>query len=280
MLNSILQSLAEMMVGETALTTTEQIDFNPPSSISDSSRDLSLNLYLYDIRASRRMPISGKQVERRFDRSQPVANIRRAPSWFDVSILITARDRTIFGEHRLLTEVLSLLMRNQSLREEFLPLELRGHGNLPLSATGNPPIDVISLWNSLSLPIRPAVYLTVTLPLDAWQKVTVPLVTERRFGVYPSPSESDRGSTVIRSAVISGIVKNVLTSKPLRRVHVELQGTEKSVTSNEEGYFFFENLSVGSYVLQIRRFGYQTQTHPVSVNKNSSVLQEILLMPS
>jgi Pvc16 N-terminal domain/Carboxypeptidase regulatory-like domain len=279
MLNSILQTLAELLAGGTILTSTEQIDFSHPSSQGDGSRALSLNLYLYDVRSSKKMPNTGRQVERRFEHSQKVADIIREPSWFDVSIVITARDRTVMGENRLLSEVLVLFMRYRFLQEEFLSPDLRGHGSLPLSVTNAPPIDVSSLWGSFSGPIRPAVYLTVTVPLDVWRKTTVPLVLERRFSVSDAIPALSESSSAIRRVAISGTVRNVLNSKPLRRVRVMLEGTERAVLSNEEGFFFFENIRPGNYVLQFRRFGYRTDTCSVLVDEELSPPRDIFLNP-
>lgn len=279
MLNSLLQTLAEMLAGGTVLTSTEQIDFSHPSSLGNSSRELSLNLYLYDVRVSTKMPNTGRQVERRFDGLQQIAEVRRAPKWFDVSIVITARDRTVIGEHNLLSETLLLLMQSSELREEFLTPDLRGHGNLSLTVNNDPPIDVSSLWSSLSVPIRPAIYLTVTVPLNMWRQTTVPLVTERQFGVNDSIAAISRSGSRIQRVAIAGIVRNVANSKPLKRVRIILQGTEKSVTSNEEGYFFFENLTSGNYTLQFRRFGYQPDNCSVLVDGETCAPKEIFLTP-
>lgn len=280
MLNSILQTLAEMLTNGTVLTSTEQIDFGHPASLENSNRELSLNLYLYDVRISKKIPTNGRQVERHFDESRQVAEISRAPSWFDISIVITARDRTVLGEHRLLSETLLLLMRSRVLREEFLTHDLRGHGNLSLSVTNDPPIDVGSLWSSLSIPIRPAIYLTVTVPFNVWRKTTVPLVTERHFGVNNSTPAISKSGSKTQKVAIAGIVKNTLNSKPLKRVRIMLQGTEKSVTSNEEGYFIFEDLTSGDYILHLKRTGYQFKTCKVFVDGESCIPKEILLMPS
>ena len=278
MLNSILQTLAEMLANGTIVDSSEQIDFRNPASLENRDRDRSLNLYLYDVRIDKKMPSNGRQVERYFDESR-VAKVSRTPSWFDLSIIITARDRTVLGEHQLLSETLLLLMRSQTLKEEFLTPDLRGHGNLSLSVTDNPPIDIQSLWSSLSVPIRPAIYLTVTVPFNVWRKTTVPLVTERRFGVNNSASASS-SKTKIQRVAIAGIVKNILNSEPLRRVEIVLEGTKKLAISNREGYFFFENLISGSYTLRLKRFGYQSKSCDVFVGEESSVSKEILLTPS
>jgi hypothetical protein len=279
MLNSILQTLAEMLAGGTMLTSTEQIDFSQPSSLGNSGGELSLNLYLYDVRISKRMPNSGRQVERRFEGLQGVADVNRAPSWFDVSIIITAHDRTVLGESYLLSETLSLLMQTSHLREEFLTSDLRGHGNFALTVTGEPPIDIASIWSSFSTPIRPAIYLTVTVPLNVWRKTTVPLVTERQFGVRDSIPAIGRSGSRIQRVAIAGIVRNVANSKPLKRVRIILQGTEKSVVSNQDGYFFFENLATGNYTLQFRRFGYQPDDCSVAVDGETCAPKEIFLTP-
>jgi hypothetical protein len=280
MLNSILQTLAEMLANGAILTSTEQIDFSHPASLENSNGERSLNLYLYDVRVSKIMPNTGRQVERRFDDSRQVAEVLRSPSWFDVSIIITARDRTVLEEHRLLSETLLLFMRSRTLREEFLTPDLRGHGNLSLSVTNDPPIDVGSLWSSLSAPIRPAIYLTVTIPFNVWRKTTVPLVTERHFGVNNSVPAISKSESIIQQVTIAGIIKNHLNSKPLRRVQIVLEGTEKSAISNEEGYFIFENLTSGNYTLHLKRFGYQSKTCDVVVDRESFIPKEILLMPS
>ena len=279
MLNSILQTLAGMLANGAVLTSTEQIDFSHPASLENSNRERSLNLYLYDVRSNKKMPNVGRQVERHFDESRQVAKISKAPNWFDVSIVITARDRTVLGEHQLLSETLILLMRSQLLHEDFLTPDLRGHGNLSLSVTASPPINIESLWSSFSVPIRPAIYLTVTAPLNMWRTTTVPLVTERRFGVNSSVSDTNRRAKT-QHVAMAGIVKNVLNSEPLRRVEVVLEGTEKLAISDKEGYFFFENLTFGNYTLHFRRFGYQSKSCDVFVNKKSYVPKEILLMPS
>lgn len=280
MLNSILQTLAEIVAGGTMLGSTEQIDFSCPSSLIDRDRNPSLNLYLYDFRISKRIPNTGRQVERSFDGSNPRANVRSSPSWFDVSVLITARDRTVLGEYNLLSDVLSLLLRYRLLREEFLAPDLRGHGNLFLSVTDDPPIDVASLWHSFSLSIRPAIYLTVTVPLNVWRKTTVPLVTERQFGVKDSIPAIGKNGSITRRVAITGIVRHAFTSKPLRGIEVVIKGTEKSVSSDNEGYFFFENLRSGNYALQFKRLGYQNQICNVLVDGESCTPKEVFLTPS
>ena len=78
MLNSILQTLAQMLTNGAILTSTEQIDFSHPASLENSNRDKGLNLYLYDIRINKKMPSNVRQI----------AEVFRLSSWFDISIII------------------------------------------------------------------------------------------------------------------------------------------------------------------------------------------------
>ncbi len=80
MLNSILQTIAEIVAGGTMLGITKQIDFSHSANLIDRERTPSLNLYLYDFRPNQRIANTGRQVERSFDGANPRADIRSAPS--------------------------------------------------------------------------------------------------------------------------------------------------------------------------------------------------------
>jgi hypothetical protein len=142
MLTAVLQTLAEMLAGGTSLTSTEQIDFSRPGSRRDESAGPLLNLYLYDIRESKQVQHSSRHIERRHSEGRlQAATVAWSPSWFDVSFLLTAWDRTALGEHQLLNEALSLLLRHRSLHEEFLAPALRGYGNLSLTVANAPQLN-------------------------------------------------------------------------------------------------------------------------------------------
>lgn len=279
MLNSILQTLAEILAGGTSLTSTEQIDFSHPTALKDQSRGPLLNLYLYDLRANKQRQHSGRQTARRLvSEGRQTSDVGWSPDWFDVSMILMAQDRTVLREHHLLTEALTLLLRHRSLREEFLAPALRGYGNLCMSVSTDMPFDVSSLWSALSVSVQPAIFLTVTIPLELG-KTTTPLVQERLIGINHFWQEtSDRTIASLRVAA-AGVVKDALTIQPLVGVEVVLTGTEKAVMSNPEGRFFFENLDVGNYVLQLSLFGFQSQSCNVLVDGSTYTFKEVLLLP-
>jgi hypothetical protein len=279
MLIFILQTLAEMLAGGTSLTSTEQIDFSHPANRREEATGPTLNLYVYDIRESKQVQHSGRQVARKKTGVLQPGSVNWSPSWFDISLLLTAWDRTALGEHHLLMEVLTLLLRHRSLREEFLLPELRDYGNLSMTVALDPAIEIGSLWSALSVPLRPAVYLTVTVPFEA-EAIPVPLVWERIVNLQERNHPNDNGVTIARRVAIAGIVKSAVTNLPLAATEIFLIGKERSVMSDAEGLFFFEDLGLGNYVLRLNCPGYLPQNVNTLVDYLSYTFKEILLTPT
>lgn len=282
MLIFVLQTLAEILAGGTSLTSTQQIDFSRPGSRRDDAVGPMINLYFYDIRESKQIQHNGRQVERKLPQgSLHPANVCWSPSWFDVSLLLTAWDRTALGEHLLLGEALSTLLRNRSLREEFLVSDLRGYGNLPMSVAVEPLIEMSSLWSALSVPLRPALYITVTIPFEA-QSTIVPLVWERVFCLQSQhqadqTNSSSRVST--KRVAIAGIVKNAVSEEPLAQIKATLMGSHKSTITNQEGLFFFEDLNLGNYIITLDGNGYSPLNCNFLVDSSTFTFKEILIAP-
>jgi hypothetical protein len=237
-----------------------------------------LNLYVYDIRESRQLQHSGRQVDRKASRNLQSANVSWTPDWFDVSILLTAWDRTALGEHYLISEALSLLLRHRSIQEQFLAPELRRYGNLSMSVALEPPIEVGSLWSALNVPLRPALYLTVAVPIDSHQ-TPVPMVWERIVSLNNLLDKQGDSAVITRKVAIAGFVKHETTNLPISEVKITVVGTEKSTESNDEGLFFFDNLSTGNYVLALDYSGYSSQNVNVLVESEGYSFKEILLRP-
>lgn len=279
MLVSVLQTLAEILAGGTSLISTEQIDFSRPGSRRDEGAGPLLNLYFYDIRESKHVQHSGRQVERHASEGKPqTAKVNWSPNWFDVSVLITAWDRTALSEHHLLTEAMSVLLRHRSLQENFLASDLRGYGNLSLSVAIAPPVEIGALWGALGLPLRPALYLTVAVPFAA-SSAAPPRVWERVIQLKPHSTDAHAAQILTRRVVIAGIVKSAATAQPLAETTVLIPDTEQSTVSNLEGLFFFEDLHDGNYQLNLQHPGYLSRSCNVLVDDSDTTFKEILLFP-
>jgi Pvc16 N-terminal domain/Carboxypeptidase regulatory-like domain len=285
----ILQTLAGILAGGTSLSSTEQIEFSHPSNRKEEGGGPILNLYVYDIRESKQIQHSGRQVERKLTQALQPASVNWSPTWFDVSMLLTAWDRTALGEHYLLSQALGILLRHRAIKEEFLVPELRGYGNLNMTVAVEPQIEAGSLWSALTIALRPALYLMVTVPVEP-QVSLVSLVWQRTIGLqnnFQTELELENGSvhrngsieSITKRVVIAGIVKNAVTNLPMKEAQVEVIGMKKSTTTNQEGLFYFEELRNGNYVLQINNPGYLPRQVNALVDGLSCTFKEISLNP-
>ncbi|YAF95395.1 MAG: Pvc16 family protein [Nodularia sp. CChRGM 3473] len=159
MIPAATQTLAKILASGISLLSTEQIDFNHPGV--GQNVNPRLNLYCYNIRENVYIQQSG--CRQSIKQGKPRL---ASPKWFDVSFLVSAWDFTSLGEQRLLSEALILLLHHHSLREEVLAPALRGHGELSMTVSAVHPIDAAALWSALGVPLRPALYVTLTIPLN------------------------------------------------------------------------------------------------------------------
>lgn len=151
MIPAATQTLAEILTQGISRLHTEQIDLHHPSVSQDTSPRL--NLYCYNIQENYHQAVNNQH--------QPDTS---SPRWFDVSFLLSAWDCTSLGEQRLLSEALLLLLHHRWLREDLLAPALRGYGELPMTVSVISPSDAATLWSALGVPLRPALYLTLTIP--------------------------------------------------------------------------------------------------------------------
>lgn len=164
MLPAVSQMLANILAGGNSLISTEQIDFNHPG-LQQGVEPL-LNLYCYDIRKHDEGQHSVWELESRNSYDTPdTTSEKYSTVWIDVSFLVSVWGFTALGEQRLLSEALKLLLRHRLLPEDLLDPTLRGHGNLQLLVCAMKPLDAIALWSALGVRLRPALYVTVTVPL-------------------------------------------------------------------------------------------------------------------
>lgn len=82
----------------------------------------------------------------------------------EISFLVVARDWTRLGEQQLLAEAIAYFAEHTEIPEDVLVPALQGHGSIAIEIAQ--PIDVIALWRALEVPLQPALYLKVTVPLS------------------------------------------------------------------------------------------------------------------
>lgn len=157
----------------------------PPSSVTPPA----VNLFLYDVRENRELRSTERTVERRADGT---AFRTRAPVRIDCSYLITAwaseSPGAAFDEHKLLGEVMRVLLRYPTLPEPVLQGALAGQPvPLPTTALQSGHLQNLGeFWQALGGQPRAALNYTVTLALQLDEPEALgATVTSRRFDLAP-----------------------------------------------------------------------------------------------
>ena len=178
------RELPPSLVGPDALTPVA-ISFAPPDD--DFSKSVSrpaIDLFLYDVRENLEL----RNNEWIVDRSSATITKQRAPTRVDCSYLITAwASESISNpsqdEHRILGEVMRVLLRHAILPAQVLQGDLRDQ-EPPLPASTLQPGRLQSLgefWQALGGKPKAALNYTVTIGVPAEEEVVIgPPVTDKQ----------------------------------------------------------------------------------------------------
>jgi hypothetical protein len=162
----------------------------PPASVTLPAIDL----FLYDVRENRELRSNEWLVERR---SNGMVSKQRPPVRVDCSYLITAwasqsSTTPAQDEHRLLGEVMKVLLRHPTMPAEVLQGSLRGQ-EPPLPSNVLQPGLLQSLgefWQALGGKPKAALHLSVTIGVEALTPVEAgPLVRDTMLKMRPIGQE-------------------------------------------------------------------------------------------
>ena len=160
MIPAVSQTLARILVCQTSLGTVQQVSFDRPRLYQ--SQPVGVNLYVYDVRQSASKPAEAELLGAAATGS--TAPTSSDPmSWVEISFLVVARDWTRLGEQQLLAEAIAYFAEHSEIPEERLVPALQGQGGVAIEIVQ--PRDVTALWRALAVPLQPALYLKVTVPL-------------------------------------------------------------------------------------------------------------------
>ena len=157
----------------------------PPQSVTTPAIDL----FLYDVRENTDLRSNDFHIERRQDGSVLTT---MAPVRVDASYLITAWPREGLAspaedEHRLLGEVMRVLLRHRTLPENVLQGSLKD-SEMPLPVSALQPGRLQSLgefWQAMGGKPKAAINYTVTLSVDVGKSWPSRLVKEPVFYYDP-----------------------------------------------------------------------------------------------
>ncbi len=247
--------------------TEEQVSFDlPTEAAAAQDGEARINLFLYDIR---------ENLEQRDESFTQVRNggrtkvgRRRAPIRIDLSYLVTTHAaHHAPTEHRLLGDVMSVLMRYLAVPERFLAGVLEGVGvnSVHLAAAQPEHLELMNptnLWQALEGQLQPALPLVVTAPFDPfetkWTQVVRELVSVVGQGGAPDAPNWQAARTTLRASA-AGVVVDQRTERRLSGVTVQVAGSGETARTDDAGFFLLLNLPPGPQTLQFHLRGYQPQ---------------------
>jgi len=191
MINDLDETLAALLQRDLPSVLTEQVQISfatpddqfPPQSVTLPAIDL----FLYDVRENLELRTNEVYVERRSDGT---AERMRAPVRVDFSYLITAwpsesAPDPAEDEHRLLGEVMRVLLRHRTIPEDVLQGALRNQEPaLPVSSLQPGRLQSLGeFWQALGGKPKAALNYQVTLSVDVTAPEEVHLVTDKMIKI-------------------------------------------------------------------------------------------------
>jgi hypothetical protein len=182
----LVRGLPQGLVEQVTISFATPNDQFPPTSVSLPAVDL----FLYDVRENRELRSAEWVTERRADGS---ATQQRQPVRIDCSYLVTAwpsegSNTAALDEHRLLGEVMKVLLRYPLLPEPVLQGALRSQPFAPPTSTLQPGHlqNLGEFWQALGGRPKAALNYTVTMALQvAPPEEMDPVAGERTVGMQP-----------------------------------------------------------------------------------------------
>jgi Pvc16 N-terminal domain/Carboxypeptidase regulatory-like domain len=249
MLADLDESLRGLLKGELERHGFEGIEIAFDAPNREWSGQLSapaVNLFLYDLRESEEHRQSGwtrRRVGDEFIESPP-------PMVMEVSYAITAWAQAVEDEHRLLSQVLSLLYAFPTLPQEMLNGRLR-NGSQPLSIkakVGQAKGDKADFWTAIGGQYKASLDYVVRLSVEAGSKRQIPQVRTQtiRTRMIDGPA-----SAVVEMHRAGGTVADA-DGEPLDNVWVTLPESGRWAATGADGRFIFDRLNPGRHKLLAR----------------------------
>jgi len=276
-------TLKAMLAGEaepgTELSTVEMSFSVPDEEWQKKGNKLELNVYFYDIRENRVLRSNERRVQRNTDGT---VTRTKDPPRIDCAYMITAWNKVSstgnedreWDEHRLLGQVLQVILKNPTIPMEYLAGGLAGQEPpLPMVAVQKDNLtDPVDFWGALNTSVRPAVQCIVTLSMDLKQSVTGPMVISK----ITDYRQRDEEGTVERIIQIGGRITDVaIPDKGISGATVKINKLKKTTTTDSEGYYTISQIPPGKYNIRANAPGYNAETVnrtiPVSDGSNYDI---------
>jgi hypothetical protein len=259
MLDELDDTIRDLLTAELPIRNGEiEVTFEQPSRTNSAKwKKPAVNFFMYDLRENNvlrqhqleQLAGNGKRAD--------TVKLKRTPYRLDCYYMLTTWANDPETEHRLMSRCLLTLFRHPALPEAHLvgslkkqPYELQAH-----LASHDRLTNPAEVWSSLDNEMRPSVSYIITLALDPWTEIEVPVIQTLTLrpgqAAVPDVKEQLIPETAEQAMnFIGGIVRAASASQPpLRGITVAVKGTGLFDTTNEAGRFTLGSLPAGEHIL-------------------------------
>lgn len=259
MLDELDETISLILTADLPIRNDEiEVTFEQPNRTNSARwKKPAVNFFLYDLRENNVLRQHQWEQQAGNGTNGDQAKLKRTPFRVDCYYMLTTWANDPETEHRLMTRCLLALFRHSVLPEERLvgslknqPFDLQAH-----LASHDRLTNPAEVWASLDNEMRPSVSYIITLALDPWTEVEVPLIhtvtlrpgqaaaLEVKQQLLPKGHSSELN-------LIGGIVRDAKGDhRPLARISVAVKGTGLFSITNEQGRFTLGSLPAGEHIL-------------------------------
>lgn len=286
MIHEIDEALRQLLIKEMPIRNNEvDVTFDPPTrEVTARWNKPTINIFLHDLRQNKYRQKQWAVARRNGNTS---VHKKRTDLKFDLHYVITVWSEQPDDEHYILTRSIMALCRYGSLPRDVLPKRLQAtlSGNIPLTVAD--PEDFLSpadLWSSVDNELRPVIACTLTLPLNPYAEVEMPLVRSRELNIGPMLGSGESEQLANSSdawppteSLIYNIEGDIHTKQPLSNLQLQLfsYGEENGITIPlDNNKYALKQLKAGEYVFQFSATDYEPLPYRVLVPDPINTPQE------
>ena len=259
MIDELDEVIRQLLIAELPIKNSEiDIAFDQPKrEWSARIARPTVNLFLYDVRDNPTLRSHQWETMPPNGRGDSQTRMKRTPFRVDCFYMLTAWASEPDDEHRLLSRCLMALFRHPIIPPDRLTGSLK---NQPFDiqarlASHDKLTNPAEVWSALDNEMRPSISYLVTLALDPWSEVTVPLVRTRilRAGQTLAPeklAQLSADGALPASISIGGTIWDKFPGGTRQKgIPVALKGTGHLTTTDDQGRYLLNNLPGGDYTL-------------------------------
>ncbi len=231
---------------------------------------LDLNIYLYDIRENRHL--RSNDFNREYNLDGTINETKVSPrvncayiftAWDKSSANNTGEEKTL-QEHRLLSQVFKILLKNNTIKTSYLQSSLMGNEPDILVTTslkeGLP--NPVEFWNALGTPFRPAINCVFTFTMDLEDPgTTSPMVTTQinEYSLKEVPSSTEE------SIRIGGKVINTQNSEGISEAIITIPSLNIEVYTDKNGDYYINDIPSGQISISVSATGYNSRNINIEI---------------